>query len=94
MKSGNSFKTLKKQTVSKISTKQFNAADQRARRLYKLNCEQKNVCLILDDETYVKTAIYTLPGDSFYSVQDRDYINYSENHIGIEKFGEKMLVWR
>ena len=51
------FKTYKKQKVLKRSFKQHNTAIGRAWKLYKILTAEKESCLIMDDETYVKMIL-------------------------------------
>lgn len=94
MKQRNSFKTHKKGKKPKRSKKQFNTAVTRAKLLYKRLCSLDDICILMDDETYVKKDFTTLPGDSFYTVQDGYDLSDDEKCVSMEKFGAKILVWQ
>lgn len=55
---------------------------------------EKNVCVVMDDETYVKINFATLPGPQFYTKYRDEVLPESETSIIMEKFGAKILVWQ
>jgi len=66
IKSRNGMKTYKKQKVPKHTEKQKSTIKPKARKLYELILE-KDCCVIVDDETYVKMDFKTLPGPQFFT---------------------------
>ena len=86
-------KTYKKQKIPKVTDIHRKTIKTRARKLYDL-IGKKNICLVLDDETYVKADFSTLPGAQYYTQFEREILPDSETSIGIEKFGTKYLVWQ
>ena len=94
IKKRNNIKTYKKQKVPKRSLKQQKKSISLARKLYENMFANKNECIVMDDETYVKLDLSTLPGPQFYSTDCRDDIPDEEKSIRQEKFGPKVLVWQ
>lgn len=93
-KKRNNLKSFKKQKVPKRTKKQANTAIKRSRILYKHLVEQENVCIVMDDETYVKMDFSTLPGSQYYIAEPGEVLEDREALIAVEKFGEKILVWQ
>lgn len=93
-KQRNNLKTYKKQRQPKRSEKQQSSVKSRVRKLYDSILTRKNMCVIMDDETYVKLDYKSLPGPQYYTVQDRSVISDSEKSIFTEKFGKKIMVWQ
>lgn len=63
-------KTYKKQKKPKRSQKQAASVKPRARKFYDQLMFGKSVCVIMDDETYVKFDHKTLPDDQYCTVRD------------------------
>lgn len=93
-KARNSLKTYKKQKCPKRSKNQADSVKTRARKLYDEILSKKKMCIIMDDETYVKLDYKTLPGAQFYTVKQGTDVPNSEKSIFCEKFGKKVLVWQ
>lgn len=64
-KTRNGYKSYKKVKIPKLTAIQRKRAIQRARRLYYQICVGFNGCMILDDETYSKMDLKTLPGQQY-----------------------------
>lgn len=92
-KKRNGLKTRKKSKAPKVSEKQQKVIKTRSRKLYQL-LGDKNVCVVMDDETYVKADFRTLPGSQYYTQFEGEILPSSETTIGVEKFGAKYLVWQ
>lgn len=93
VKRRNNMKCYKKQKQPKRTVPQKNRAIVRSRRLYDLLLSE-NACIVMDDETYVKLDFQTLPGPQYYIKKKDEILPEKETHIGLEKFGEKLLVWQ
>lgn len=86
--------TFKKQKAPKRSANQVERAKTRARSFYRNELRGQNVCLVLDDESYLKFDFNTLPGHQFYNVLPGETVPEEESHVHFEKFGPKALVWQ
>lgn len=62
----NNIKAYKKQKIPKRSAAQQQQAKTRSRKLYNVLLKNGKTC-IMDDETYVKMDLSTLPGPQFYN---------------------------
>lgn len=93
-KQRNNLKTYKKQRQPKRSAKQKISVKTRVRKAYDSIFSNKNVCVIMDDETYVKLDYSSLPGPQFYTVNKSSDISESQKSIFTEKFGRKIMVWQ
>ena len=76
----------------KRSPKQVSFVKLRTRKLYDNLLYRKSVCIIRDNETYVKYDYKTLPGDQFYTVKDGQSVDKAETSIFTEKIGKKAVV--
>lgn len=74
-------KSYKKVKAPKQSLNQFNISITRSRRLYKLLCSMSGTCILMDDETYVKKDFSTLPGDQFFTTENKDNISDQNKYI-------------
>mgnify|MGYP005984040959 FL=1 len=86
--------SIKKQRIPKRSEEQQIRAKKRSGKLYKLLNEEKNRCILMDDETDVKMNTSTLPGPQFYNVIKGQVVNDKMKKIQVDKFGKKVLVWQ
>lgn len=76
------------------NAKQQLIAKLRARKLYD-NILTKNVgCIVMDDETYVKSDFKQLPGQSFYVSKVRGGVSNKYKLIRIGKFPKKHMIWQ
>ena len=66
----------------------------RARKLYVNYLTKLEGCLVMDDETYVKTDFKQLPGKTFYVASGRNAIEKKYRQIATKKFARKYLVWQ
>lgn len=94
IKKRNNIKTYKKKKIPKRSEKQNVKSKKLAGKLYREKFVKKNVCIVMDDETYVKMDFSTLPGPQYYSVVPGCQIGDDKKTIGFEKFGKKLLIWQ
>lgn len=85
--------TRKKRKAAKVSESQKKTIKTRSRKLYDL-LGKKSVCIVMDDETYVKADFRTLPGEQFYTAFKGEELLASQTSICLEKFGTKYLVWQ
>lgn len=93
-KKRNSLLTRKKQKIPKRSAAQLERAKSRAVLLNRFFSKNTGKCILLDDETYVKKDMRTLPGPQFYTFHAGEDVPDQEKTVGIEKFGVKILVWQ
>jgi len=93
VKNRNNFKSYSKKKVPKRSLQQLNLAIRRARKLYAL-LTQCDTCIVMDDETYIKTDFSQIAGKQYYSARPGELLDESETSIRIEKFGSKKLIWQ
>lgn len=94
IKGRNNMKTYKKQKIPKKSERQVKVGKTRLRKLYERLCRDSVECILMDDETYVKMDSRTLPGPQFYTKVKGSSVDQSISSIGMEKFGEKVLIWQ
>lgn len=94
IKSRHGIKTYKKQKIPKRSVSQQLRAKNRAKKLYKILLEKKLKCLMMDDETYIKMDLSTLPGLQYYNAKVGSIVPDEDKAIRCEKFGSKILVWQ
>lgn len=94
VKKHNHLRTYKKQKRPKRSEEQAARAKTRSGRLYKILVENPNRCILMDDETYIKMDTRVLPGPQFYTKMIGETLPDAETSLGLEKFGEKVLVWQ
>lgn len=94
IKKRNNIKTYKKQKIAKRSTAQQQRAKQRSRNLYNVLLKEKNRCILMDDETYVKMDLSTLAGPQFYHAMKGEVVPDEIKGISSEKFGKKIMVWQ
>lgn len=90
----NSLKTYKKQKVPKKSLVQQVRAKTRARKLYNRILENKDGCILIDDETYAKEDSRALPGPQYYTKSVYQDLDDADTTVAMEKFGQKVLVWQ
>lgn len=93
-KERNSLKAYRKQKCPKRSQIQASSVKTRARKLYDGILSKRELCIVMDDETYVKLDYKTLPGAQFYTVKQGTDVPNAEKSIFCEKFGKKVLVWQ
>lgn len=94
VKQRHNLKTYKKQKIPKRSEKQVKVGKTRLRKLYDRLNQERVECILMDDETYVKMDSKTLPGPQFYTKEKGGSVDQSVSTIGMEKFGEKVLIWQ
>lgn len=94
IKKRNNIKTYKKQRIPKRSAAQQERARIRANKLYKTLVKKNKQCVLMDDETYVKMDLSTLPGPQFYNAVKGSKVPDANKSIRSEKFGPKILVWQ
>lgn len=66
----------------------------RARKLYTKFLTKLEGCVIMDDETYVKSDFKQLPGKTFYVAAAKKMIEKKYRKIATKKFAKKYLVWQ
>lgn len=66
----------------------------RARKLYTNLLTKNEGCIIMDDETYVKTDFCQLPGKTFFVAPAKNAIAKKYRRIAMKKFAKKYLVWQ
>lgn len=93
-KARNFLKTYRKQKCPKRSNIQADSVRTRARKLYNEILNNQEMCIIMDDETYVKQDYKSLPGPQFYTVEQGTDVPNKDKSIFCEKFGKKVLVWQ
>jgi transposase len=74
--------------------KQSLVAKKRARILYENVLTKFDGCILMDDETYVKTDFKQVPGQKFYVSTHRGYVADKYKHILVDKFAKKFMVWQ
>lgn len=94
VKRRNGFKTYTKQNRALKTSKQFNEGIDRAKNLTRLLSNNKNSCLILDDETYVKMDFSQLPRKEFYIKKQGETLPEAMTNFGSVKFPPKRMVWQ
>lgn len=94
VKKRNNIKAYKKQKIPKRSAAQQQRAKTRSRKLYNVLLKNRKTCIIMDDETYVKMDLSTLPGPQFYNAVKGSDVPIETRSISMEKFGPKILVWQ
>lgn len=94
IKQKHNLRSYKKYVVPRREDKQQSTAIRRSRQLYKYMVNNKNACLIMDDETYVKANFQSLPGNQFYSAKDKSIIDDKFKIIKHEKFPKKFMIWQ
>lgn len=90
----NGIKTYKVQKHANRNDVQAKRAKTRARKLYDNQLRGKNVCIIMDDETYVVGDFRQLPGLSFYRAKLRFGVKKQFKYKSLSKFPQKFLVWQ
>lgn len=93
VKKRNGLKTFKVQKAPNRDKKQNFKAKSRARDLYR-NFLTKFECVILDDETYVKTDFHQIPGQEFFTCANKFNIEEKYKQKKLSKFAGKFLVWQ
>lgn len=88
------YKSYKKQKIPKQSVEQRKRSILRARRLYYKICIGFEGCMVLDDETYSKMNLKTLPGPQYYTKKIGGDAANEIKTIQVEKYGPKMLIWQ
>jgi transposase len=76
------------------SDKQQLVAKKLARLLYDRVLTKFNGCLLMDDETYVKTDFKQIPGPKFYVAKLRGHVSLKYKYVQVEKFAKKVLIWQ
>ena len=89
----NNFKSYSKKKVPNRSILQLNVAIRLARKLY-ANFTQSNACIVVDDDTYIKTDFSQIAGKQYHAARPGELLDKSETSIRIEKFGSKKLIWQ
>jgi hypothetical protein len=74
--------------------KQEKVAKTRARLLYDKVLTKHGGCLLMDDETYVKTDFKQIPRQKFYYSQIRGNVPKKYKHILIDKYARKYMIWQ
>ena len=86
----NSYKAVK---VPNRNHKQNKSAKSRARKLYQFLSSHEG-CILMDDETYVKLDLQSLPGQKFYFAKNRLKAAEKFRFVKLQKFGKKVLIWQ
>lgn len=87
-------KTYTKRKVPKRTEKQDITARKRAGLLYNHLRANKQRCILMDDETYVKMDANTIPLKQFYTIRKGDTPSDKDSTIRVGKFDKKVLVWQ
>ncbi|XP_047996380.1 uncharacterized protein LOC125234214 [Leguminivora glycinivorella] len=90
----NYLQTRKKQKIPKRTPAQLERAKSRAKLLSKFLIQNSGRCILMDDETYVKKDMKTLPGPQFYTCAASEDIPEKHKCVAFEKFAPKILVWQ
>lgn len=69
-------------------------AKKRALKLWKSSLTNFNGCIIMDDETYVKSDFKQIPGPQFYTAYIKGGVKKKFKYKKIDKFGKKFLIWQ
>lgn len=86
-------KSFKIQTAPCRDEKNEKMARTRARKLYDRYLTKNTSCLLMDDETYVKSDFRQLPGQGFYVAAKRFGVRKEFRTKCLSKFANKYLVW-
>lgn len=86
--------TYKVQKHANRNDVQAQKAKKRARKLYETKLAGKNVCILMDDETYVVGDFSQLPGRGFYRAPVRFGVKAKFKYQKLSKFPKKYLVWQ
>lgn len=94
VKARNDLVTCVKQKRAKKSDKQYNEGIKRAKKLSKILKREKNSCLAMDDETYVKKHFVQNEGKQFYTKKRGETLDESITTTAYDKFPAKKMVWQ
>lgn len=72
---------------------QNTAAKSRARKLYR-EWLTKPMCVVMDDETYIKADAKQIPGLEFYVAKSRFDVPEDIRKKKVDKFAKKYLLWQ
>ena len=84
-------KSNKCQKTPKYVKNQKKRAKTNCRKIYRKSIRK---VLVLDDETYVKSDPKANYGNRYYHCKDKQKVPDSVRFTGVEKFGEKFMVWQ
>lgn len=87
-------KTFKKIKVPNRSEETNKKAKTNCRRLYDQVLTKSRGCIIMDDETYVKSDFHQLPGQEYYVARNRGGVNKIFKVKKLSKFAKKILIWQ
>lgn len=88
------FETFKKKKAPNRNDEVDLRSRKRAAKLYREVLLNTNRCILMDDETYVKTDNRQLPGQEFYSQIKGYSVNNKFKFVKVDKFAKKFLVWQ
>lgn len=88
------YKSYRASKCPNRSMKQNKTAKTRARKLYLNVLTKFGGCILMDDETYIKMDFNQIPGPRYYAAKKRGGVAKKFKHIGVDKFGKKLLVWQ
>lgn len=94
VKARNHIKSFKKQKVPKKAIEQKQRARIRSGRLYRFMLENKERCIIMDDETYVYLDTQRNLHTQFYMAAEGEDVSQEEKTIPTGKFDKKAMVWQ
>ena len=86
-----SFKVVK---MPNRNDKQNSTAKSRARKLYDNLLTKHNVCILMDDETYVKMDFKQIPGQCYYASKIRGNVSDKYKYVITDKFSKKLMIWQ
>lgn len=86
-----SFKALR---IPDRCEKQLLTARRRSRKLYYEKLVKMQGCLIMDEETYVKSDFKQMPGNQYYSSVIRGDVPNKFKVIKMGKYTNKYLIWQ
>lgn len=94
IKQRNHIKSYKKKKVPKSHPEQKERARIRSGRLYRYILENRNRCILMDDETYVYLDSQLLLHTQYYMAEDGEEVPFEEKTIPTGKFDKKVMVWQ
>lgn len=94
VKARNDLVSCVKQKKAAKTIKQFNEGISRAKKLSEILQWQKNSCLAMDDETYVKKDFAQIPGKQYNIKKRGDTPDESITSVAYDKFPAKKMVWQ
>lgn len=87
-------KFFKSMRIPDRCEKQLLTARRRSRKLYYEKLVKMQGCLIMDDETYVKSDFRQMPGNQYYLSVIRGDVPNKFKVIKMSKFAKKYLIWQ